>query len=351
MRGGVARGKRGPSEPAILTPPDGLSTNISSYTAGVMDSARPESGVRTLTVGPDDGGRRLDLFLAERLGLSRAQTRRLLARGAVVVGGRDVGADAKGQPVHAGEAVEVTAFTRPEHERAIARPDLPLAVRSEGPGWLVVDKPAGTPVHPLAETEDNTVLNALIARHPEVHGVGEGALRSGVVHRLDVDTSGVLLLATQEEVWQRLRTAFREHRVEKVYRAIVTGRLEGGGHVELPLVTARHRPARVRVARDDEVSRGVRMAATSWSPLEIFAAATLVEVRPRTGHLHQIRATLAHLGHPVVGDAAYGAPSDGVAASRQLLHAARVSFEEVGGACPDPEDFTAALEALRAEAV
>jgi 23S rRNA pseudouridine1911/1915/1917 synthase len=300
-----------------------------------------------LKVGPEDSGRRLDLFLADALRLSRAQTRRLLARGAVQIGGRDVAAAAKGQPVRAGEVVAVAPFTRPESQRAIPRPDLPLSVLAEGPGWLVVDKPAGMPVHPLEEGEDATVLNALIARRPEVHGVGEGALRSGVVHRLDVDTSGALLLATREDTWQRLRAAFREHRVDKTYRAIVLGDLEGGGRIELPLVTARHRPARVRVARDDEVARGARPAALAWRPLEKLRDATLVEVRPVTGHLHQIRVTFAHLGHPVAGDRAYGPASDPTGAARQMLHAAAVAFEEVGGASPDPADFAALLAAAR----
>jgi 23S rRNA-/tRNA-specific pseudouridylate synthase len=190
-------------------------------------------------------------------------------------------------------------------------------------------------------------LNALIARHPEIHGVGEGGLRSGVVHRLDVDTSGVLLFATAEEAWQRLRSAFREHRVTKTYRAVVVGRLEGDGAIELGFVVARHRPARVRVVADDEHSRGARFGSLRWRCLERFDAATLVEVQPRTGHLHQIRATFEHLGHPVAGDRVYG-PQDAIGAPRQLLHAAALRFEEVAAASPDPDDFLAVCERLRA---
>jgi 23S rRNA pseudouridine1911/1915/1917 synthase len=309
---------------------------------------RPVSDVqRTLPVDELAAGMRLDVFLAENLELSRAQARRLLARGAVRIGDRTLSERAKGERLERGVTVEVARFERPEHERAVAAPALALVELARGPGWLAVDKPAGMPVHPLAPDETGTVLNALIARHPEIHGVGEGGLRSGVVHRLDVDTSGVLLFATAEEAWQRLRSAFREHRVTKTYRAVVVGRLEGDGAIELGFVVARHRPARVRVVTDDEYSRGARLGSLRWRCLERFDAATLVEVQPRTGHLHQIRATFEHLGHPVAGDRVYG-PKDAIGAPRQLLHAAALRFEEVAAASPDPDDFLAVCERLRA---
>jgi len=307
---------------------------------------------RSLEVTDPESGRRLDLFLAERLQLSRAQVRRLLARGAVSVAGRPVSAEAKGRALTPGQAVVVAPFARPEDQRARPEPDSPLRVLAEGPGWLAVDKPAGAPVHPLEEAEVGSVLSAVIARHPEIQGVGEGGLRSGVVHRLDVDTSGVLLFATAEETWRSLRAAFSEHRVEKVYRAVVVGRLEQEGAAELGLVTARHRPARVRVVTDDELvrARGARIAELSYRPLEVFDDATLVEVVPRTGHLHQIRVMLAHLGHPVAGDATYGDARDRLGAPRQLLHAARAAWQGGEAESPDPRDFSEALAALRAGA-
>jgi 23S rRNA pseudouridine1911/1915/1917 synthase len=158
----------------------------------------------------------------------------------------------------------------------------------------------------------------------------------------------VLLVATQQAPWERLRRAFAEHRVEKVYRAIVLGRVLGAGSAELPLVTARHRPARVRVAELDERARGARIGILSYRPLEVFDAATLLEVRPRTGFLHQIRVTLAHLGHPVAGDRSYGPPEDATGATRHMLHAARVAFEEIAAESPDAPDFAALLARLRA---
>jgi len=300
---------------------------------------------QSLPIREEDRGQRLDRFLAEHLRLSRSQVRRLLARGAVSVGGRSVNEDAKGLNLQPGPVVEVTPFARPEDQRALSTPDQPLQLLASGSGWLAVDKPAGTPVHPLREDEADTVLNALIGRFPEMHGVGEGGLRSGVVHRLDVDTSGVLLFATEEAAWQRLRGAFREHLVEKTYRALVIGALEGEGSLELGLVTARHRPARVRVVADAELerARGVHIGVLRWRSLEIFGGVTLVEVRPKTGFLHQIRVSLAHLGFPVLGDRTYGPASDPVAGPRQMLHAAYAGWGEIKASSPDPADFEAAL--------
>jgi len=296
-------------------------------------------------VAPADAGRRLDVFLADRLSLSRAEVRRLLGRGAVSVDGRRVAESAKGTALAAGSRVGVAPFSRPDERRALPDPDAPLVVLASGPGWLAVDKPAGVPVHPLREEERGSVLNAVAARHPELHGVGEGGLRSGVVHRLDVDTSGVLLVATAEAAWRRLREAFRAGRVEKVYRALVRGRMETAGSGELPLVLARHRPARVRVARPGD--RGARTVEIAWRPLERFADATLVEVRPRTGFLHQIRVVLAHVGHPILGDRVYADAATAGAAPRHLLHASALAFEEISAASPDSPDFAAKLEQLR----
>jgi 23S rRNA pseudouridine1911/1915/1917 synthase len=287
---------------------------------------------RALTVDDPDTGQRLDVFLAGRLSLSRAQVRRLLERGAVRIGGRPVGASAKGRRMQGGTTVEVLPFTAPEDARAVA-----------------IDKPAGVPVHPLKEGERGTLLSALVARRPEVHGIGEGGLRSGVVHRLDVFTSGVVLFATEAAAWERLRAAFRDHRIEKVYRALVLGVPPEEGEVEVGLAMARHRPARVRVVPPEERarSRGVRGASLSWRRLEVMGPAALLEVRPREGHLHQIRATLAHVGFPVAGDPVYGAPDDPCAAQRQMLHAARIAFGDLRAESPDPPDLAGLCARLR----
>lgn len=304
-----------------------------------------------LQVAPEEGGARLDAWLAARLGIPRARARRLVARGAVSVDGRLALPAAKGAPLPAGALVEISAPAEAAAERPLPEPQSPLRILAEGAGWLAVEKPAGMPVHPLAPDECGTLLNAVVARHPELLGVGEGGLRSGVVHRLDVGTSGVVLFATTPERWERLRDAFSTHRVEKVYRAVVLGALAGEGREEVGLIVARHRPARVRVVdpRRDARGRGVRLARLHWRAIERFAAATLLEVVLETGHLHQIRATFAHLGHPVAGDRLYGPPAqeDPTAAPRQMLHAARVAVDEIEASSPDPADLARVLGRLR----
>jgi tRNA pseudouridine32 synthase/23S rRNA pseudouridine746 synthase len=155
------------------------------------------------------------------------------------------------------------------------------------------------------------------------------------------------LFATRESDWQRLRAAFAEHRAVKRYRAVVRGN-PGEGEVELPLAIARHRPARVAVQREGRGGRSARLTRTAWQTLEVLGSDALVELRPITGFLHQIRVTLAHLGHPVLGDRVYSDAESAAAAPRQLLHAAELEVEEIAAASPDPEDFRAAIAALRA---
>lgn len=306
---------------------------------------------RRLTVEADDAGSRLDAFLSARLGVTRSQTRRLLGRGAVRLDGRPAGAGLKGAPLAAGSRVDVEPFRPPSARRIEPEPEAPLDVLAQGDGWLAVSKPAGVAVHPLEEGEPGTLLAAVAARHPEIQGVGEGGLRSGVVHRLDVDTSGAVLFATLQPAWEALRRAFSAHRVEKVYRAVVLGRAPEEGRADVDLVVARHRPARVRVL-DPERARGhpgARRGRLAWRTLERFDTATWIEVRLETGFLHQIRASFAHLGHPVAGDPVYGPgpPADPTGAPRQMLHAARVAWRDVRAESPEPEDLRALLCRLR----
>jgi 23S rRNA pseudouridine1911/1915/1917 synthase len=297
----------------------------------------------TYEVDAAAAGVRLDAYLAQALGCSRAEARRVLSRGVVRVGGAPRSAAEKGERLAAGARVEVDRFVPAEELRPIADAEPALGVLAEGAGWLVVDKPAGMPVHPLRETERGTALGFVAARRPEIVGVGERGLRSGVVHRLDVETSGALAFAYAQDAWETLREAFRRHRMEKAYRAIVLGTLEGGATLELPMVVAQHRPARVRVGE------GGHRVVLAWRALEALSGATLVEVRPVTGFLHQIRAAFAHLGHPLAGDVRYGSAEAGDAsgATRAMLHASFLAGAGIRAAAPDPPDFTAALAHLR----
>jgi len=320
-------------------------------------------------VAPGESGLRLDVLLARRLGISRARARRLLDRGAVTVDGRAASLRGKAALPGPGARVAVSGPLEAAGERLQPEPEAPLALLAEGPGWVAVDKPAGVAVHPLRPDERGSVLAALAARRPEVLGVGEAGLRSGVVHRLDVGTSGVLLFALAGDAWLRLREAFRAHRVSKRYRAVVRGRLEGAGREESWLRVTQRQPARVRVVAPG--TPGARPARLWWRALAGSPAHTLLEVGLETGHLHQIRVSLAARGHPVLGDPLYGPPPQadpldgppadaerpasrpgegrrGEPGERMLLHAARVAIPELGveAASPDPPALAAALARL-----
>jgi 23S rRNA pseudouridine1911/1915/1917 synthase len=291
-----------------------------------------------------DDGLRLDLFLTRHLGISRRAAQRLLEEQNVRVEGKRA---SKGLALKDGWSVEVAAFQPPGSEEILPYSGEELEVLAEGSGWIAVDKPANMPVHPLKEDESATALNFVASRFPKIYGVGEGGLRSGVVHRLDVDTSGVLLFATEERSWKHLRAAFSAHRTEKVYQALVEGRFERPTKARLELRVARHRPARVEVVREGGQQSGSRKCLTYLKPLETFSSATLVEARPVSGFLHQIRVSLAHLGHPLLGDETYGGSQTRF--SRHLLHASMLHLDEILVESGLPADFQAALEELRGE--
>ncbi len=305
-----------------------------------------EQDAITILVTDAHAGGRLDALLVRHLGLSRAQAKRLLDDGAVRLNGRR--APGKGATLAAGDRVEVDPFAHPATATPIPQPDLPLAIVASGDDWLIVDKPAGVAVHPLRPDETGTVLNALVARYPQVIGVGEGGLRSGVVHRLDVETSGVLLFARTQPAWERLRAAFTSRGIAKRYLAIAHGRLVGGREESMHLTVAQHRPARVRVVAPSAAGRAARRCSLRWNVREAAPQATLVEVDLGTGFLHQIRAMLAHLGHPLVGDTLYGGqPTAG--AHRPMLHAHRVSLGAIHGEVEPPADFRAVWRELRGD--
>ena len=270
----------------------------------------------------------------------------MLGAGLVTVDEKKVSLRDKGRALEPGTTVTVASLDA--LTTLIPEPNAPLAVLFEGEACLVVDKPPGVPVMPREPLERGTLLNRVVARYPQIQGVGEGGLKSGVVHRLDTDTSGALLLATNQEKWLELRVAFTERRVQKTYRALVRGRLTGQDRETLTLVIARHRPARVRVVLGDEVMSSARVCSLAWRALETFQHATLVEVELETGFLHQIRAMFAHRGHPVLGDAVYGTTAAGV--PRQMLHAARLELGYITAHSPDPADFAAVLAGLRGSA-
>jgi 23S rRNA pseudouridine1911/1915/1917 synthase len=271
---------------------------------------------------------RLDRFLAGQLSLSRTQAARLIGEGAVTVNGA-VGR--AGRSLARGDLVEVRP--RPEEPpRPITPHHIPLDVRFEDEYLLVLDKPAGLVVHPAPGHWEGTLVNALAARGmARPAGASD---RPGIVHRLDRDTSGLMIVAKTDQAHRRLARAIADRRVERRYAALVWGHVAAARDIDAPL--ARHPRDRKRMA----VVPGGREARSRVEPVARFAVCDLVRVRLETGRTHQIRVHLAHVGHPVVGDPVYGAGGSrrvtGAqrplaqplerAATRQALHAAHLAF-------------------------
>jgi 23S rRNA pseudouridine1911/1915/1917 synthase len=295
--------------------------------------------MRSVSIRDDLQPGRLDLFVAGHVpGCSRQAAQRAIAAGQVRVNGRRA---QKGQTVRSGDVVEVAevVFAPPVFGGNTAL-DIPVLYEDEV--LVAVNKPAGLPSHALRAEETMTLANFLLARCPETAAVGGSRLESGLLHRLDTDTSGVLLAARTGTAYAALRSQFRTHRVLKEYVAVVDGRIRERG--EIRTCIAHHRNPRMMQV-EAPGGRAGRPAATEYAPLVCATQHTLLRVRIRTGVRHQIRVHLASIGHPITGDVLYGAAAPAGSATRHLLHARAIEFEhpETGGMqrieCDAPEDF------------
>lgn len=268
-----------------------------------------------LVVDSGAAGQRLDAFLAPRVSLSRAALKALIDDGRVRVDGRRA---KKGLALTEGQ--RVTAELPDAPPTAAADPSLRLTVLWEDEHLVFVDKPAGVPSQPLAPGELGTVANALVALRPEQAEVGADPREAGLAHRLDVETSGVLVAAKTKSAWTALRAAFggAGREVDKRYLALVHGPLADEGEIDLPLA---HHGDHMRPALGDA---GARPARSEFTVKRRHGAAALVEVRILTGVLHQVRAHLAAIGAPIHGDTLYGGEAD-PALGRFFLHAARLT--------------------------
>ena len=299
----------------------------------------------SLTAAGEDAGARLDAFLAQRLpALTRSAAVRLIEAGAVLVDGRTA---AKSCRLAGGEAVSV-ALPDPEPIEALPQ-DIPLDVVYEDGDVIVVNKPAGLVVHPAPGHPDGTLVNALLHHcGGSLSGVG-GALRPGIVHRIDRDTSGLIIAAKNDAAHRALSAQLQDHTLARTYEAVVAGNLrEDRGTVDAPI--GRHHTDRKRMAVTD---RGGKRAVTHWEVIERFPGLTYVRCRLETGRTHQIRVHMAHMGHPVYGDTVYGAKKPVPGLTGQCLHAAGLRFvhprtgETVEVTCPLNEEFQVLLRKLR----
>lgn len=304
---------------------------------------------RTLQVNPEDTGTRLDAWLAGQLpDVTRSAAARLCEEGRVTAAGKPL---AKNYRLGGGEAVSVTL---PDPEPVdVAPQDIPLDVVYEDSDVIVVNKPKGLVVHPAPGHPDGTLVNALLHHCGDsLSGIG-GELRPGIVHRIDRDTSGLIIAAKNDAAHQKLSAQLQDHTLARIYRCIVIGNLrEDSGTVDAPI--GRHPVDRKRMAVEPRTGRP---AVTHWSVLARYRGFTHVECRLETGRTHQIRVHLSSIGHPLLGDTVYGSRKPWPGLAGQCLHARRLKFihpstgRPVELECPLPDWFQAVLRKLEAQSL
>jgi 23S rRNA pseudouridine1911/1915/1917 synthase len=286
---------------------------------------------------------RLDHYLVRTgFATSRRIAQELVERGLVRINGRR---SKKSEIVGAEDRVEVASTNR----RAVVEPnaDLPLEVVHHDASVIVVNKPGGMPCHPLNADERGTVMNAVVARFPEIATVGEKPLEGGLVHRLDNGTSGALLIARNRGTFDKLRDAIRAGRIARRYEALVAGEVDRKTEIDAPIA---HHPKNARKMVVGDLSsanpkRAGRAASTVVEPIRSVGEFTLLSVAPKTGSRHQIRVHLASIGHPIVGDTLYGGPAtEMLAHGRFWLHLCDMAFDSpavghVKASAPIPEDL------------
>lgn len=314
---------------------------------------------RLFTVDQHQCGQRLDVFLPQNdQSLSRSQVKRTIEEGDVLVNNLT---PKPSQRLKEGDIIRLTL--KPAQEAVAVAQEIPLDIVYEDASIIVVNKKAGMVVHPAPGNYDQTLVNALLFHCHDLSGIG-GVLRPGIVHRLDKGTSGLIVAAKSDAAHRRLTAQFKNHEVEKTYRALVWGDIKGDqGEITLPV--GRHPGDRKKMSTK---SRRGRDAVTFWKVRQRYGLATLLDVEIKTGRTHQIRVHLADRGYPVVGDAVYGNASkirtvtDAAlkaqfkALDRQALHAARLSFvhpasdKRVVFEAEMPEDMAALCAQLNSSA-
>jgi len=298
----------------------------------------------TFSVEREASGKRLDVFLKERLSeLSRSRIKNLIEEGKVLVNCKKSKSSYKVKP---GDVISIEI--PPEKELELSPSDVPFEIIFEDEDIAVINKPAGVVVHPAPGHYEDTLVHGLIKRLRNLSGIG-GKIRPGIVHRLDKDTSGIMLVAKNDRAHKTLSEAFKNRLIKKTYFAIVykvPERKKG----KIETFIGRHPVHRKKMA----VLPQGREAITEYSVIETLYRSSLVELKPFTGRTHQLRVHMSHIGHPILGDPVYGGlKHDLPKAPRLMLHAGRITFfhpikkEMFSFEAPFPEDFKNYLEVLR----
>jgi 23S rRNA pseudouridine1911/1915/1917 synthase len=295
-------------------------------------------------------GERVDRYIASELDtLSRTTVQRLIDQGHITVNGAVVAASAR---LHVGDEIEITV---PVPQAVLLAPEaIALEILYEDGDLLVINKPAGLVVHPGAGHASGTLVNAILAHCPDLPGVG-GEIRPGIVHRLDKDTSGLIVVAKHDQALHALQRQFKRRTVRKHYTALVVGVIaQDHGFIEAPIARDRLHRRRMAVRGDGKPAR------TRWRVLGRYhdqrgRAYTLLDVHLLTGRTHQIRVHLSWMGYPLVGDAVYGREGTAAGSPRQFLHARELEIEHpttgelLCFVAPLPDDLQAVLDGLTSD--
>ncbi len=306
----------------------------------------PKFPTSPILVPDEKNPERLDLYLIKKgLSLARAQIQRLITEEQILLNGKPTRASYK---VKKGDRIDITI--PPPTPLELIPENLPLDIRFEDHALLVLNKAAGMVVHPAPGHYEGTMVHALLHHCKDLTGIG-GRERPGIVHRLDKETSGVMVIAKTDAAHRFLSKQFKDHSIDRMYWALVCGKVKKPGKIDLAI-------GRDRIHRKKISARTAspREAETRYLIKERFKTATWLEVSPQTGRTHQIRVHMAHIGHPIIGDKEYGgktAKSLGLEADRQMLHAAMLGFvhpttkERLSFSTPPPPDMTVILNHLR----
>ena len=299
--------------------------------------------MRTIRLISENNSRRLDVFLSENSGLTRNHVQKLIAMGNVSVDGQVIVKPSS--PVKADSAVEITL--PPEIPLNIPAQEIPLNIVYEDSDLAVINKPQGMTIHPANNIYEGTLVNALLYHIKDLSGIN-GVLRPGIVHRLDKDTSGLLVIAKNDKAHVELQRQIQTKQCRRIYVALLEGVLKtDSGFVDKPI----GRSASDRKKMD--IVAGGRSALTYYTVLERFAHYTYAQFELKTGRTHQIRVHAKFLGHPVVGDKTYGYAKCRFNLDGQLLHAQTLSFthpttgQDLSFSAPLPEYFDKVLQTLR----
>jgi 23S rRNA pseudouridine1911/1915/1917 synthase len=306
--------------------------------------------IRNIIVEPSEGGERIDIFLAGKTGITRSQIQKLIEQGNVFVNDKSVNQNYR---IRTNDLISLNIPEKPDE--GLIPENIPIDILYKDEHLIVVNKPAGMVVYPAAGHSQGTLMNALAYHCDKLAAIG-GPLRPGVVHRLDKDTSGLMVVALDDAAYYNLADQFKQRTINRRYLALIYGNFkEDAG--EIALMIGRSESDRKKMSTS--VRRG-KEAVTRWKVLKRFNHAALIEAKLGTGRTHQIRVHFASIGHPVLGDKTYGKKVEvevkaqkKIMFPRQMLHAERLDFihpitgEHLGFSSPLPEDMAERVEELQ----